>query len=622
MTLNANLPQSRPTRTISFDQFKGVDFESELGAVSVSRSPDCLNMISDQSGRPVKRFGYEKILELPDRINGVFRLVKKDAVKRIVHSGGKLYLWKDDGSTEQIYEGMNDIRSCAFQMESKLWILDGKKLLCYDGDKVVTAESIAYVPTMCVGAPPSGGGQGKDQVNILSPKRIDSFLSDGKATVYQLDTRDIDGVDKCEVLNANGTWTQVSYAKVEKENGRVIFSSPIGTTPVSGDDNVRITFSKKSEPDMINKCTTGVLWGLGGYNRLFVTGNPDYPNRDFVSDFADGTMGLPTYYPENMYALVGQDNTRIVGYLYSGANLAILKEENGQDATVFMRSAAFWNEGTEDETVYFPVKTGIAGVGAVSPYCMKDLRDDHMFLSKQGVFAISTNAITSEQYAQARSELVNKKLCRESGLENAVAAEFEGYLYIALNGHVYVADASQKNYKGKNAEQYQYEWYYWENVPVRCWFKEGGYLWFGTEDGRIMRFFNRKLSSSFNDDGQPILARWTTPEIAFDSYTKYKTIKCIYTKLNPYARSSVKIYLKEDGAFVLADEKKVDVFSFEDIDFNRFTFNTNTDVNVLFTKIKSKKVVTTQLKFENDVLNEAFGIYGATVYYDLKNKVK
>ena len=622
MTLNANLPQSRPTRTISFDQFKGVDFESELGAVSVSRSPDCLNMISDQSGRPVKRFGYEKILELPDRINGVFRLVKKGAVKRIVHSGNRLYLWKDDGSTEQIYEGMNDIRSCAFQMESKLWILDGKKLLCYDWDKVVTAESIAYVPTICVGAPPSGGGKAKDQVNILSPKRIDSFLSDGKATVYQLDARDIDGVDKCEVLGENGEWTQQAYASVEKDNGKVVFSEPIGVSPVSGEDNVRITFSKKNEPDMINKCTTGVLWGLGGYNRLFVTGNPDYPNRDFVSDFVDGTMGLPTYFPENMYALVGQDNTRIVGYLYSGANLAILKEENGQDATVFMRSAALWNEGTEDETVYFPVKTGIAGVGAVSPYCMKDLRDDHMFLSKQGVFALSTNAITSEQYAQARSELVNKKLCRESGLENAVAAEFEGYLYVAVNGHVYVADAAQKNYKGKNAEQYQYEWYYWENVPVRCWFKEGRYLWFGTEDGRVMRFFNRKLSSSFNDDGQPILARWTTPEIAFDSYTKYKTIKCIYTKLNPYARSSVKIYLKEDGAFVMADEKKVDVFSFEDIDFNRFTFNTNTDVNVLFTKIKSKKVVTTQLKFENDVLDEAFGIYGATVYYDLKNKVK
>lgn len=622
MTTKATLPQSNPTKTISFAQFKGVDFESELGAVSLSRSPDCVNMISDQSGRPVKRFGYEKVTQFPGRINGVFRLVKKDVVKRVVHSGDKLYWWKDDNSTTQLYAGMNDARSTAFQMESKLWILDGKKLLCYDGEKAVTAESIAYVPTSCIAAPPSGGGTAKDQFNILTPKRINSFYSDGKATVYQLDATNIEGVDKCEVLNANGAWTQISPFGVEPIAGKVLFSGPIGASPVTGEDNVRITYRKSSKPDMINKCTTGVLWGMGGYNRLFVTGNPDYPNRDFVSDFTDGTLGLPTYFPENMYALAGQDNTRIIGYLYSGDSLAILKEENGQDATVFIRGTAVKDSGKNEEIVYFPVKTGIAGVGAVSPYCMKDLRDDHIFLSKQGVFALSTNSITSEQYAQARSELINRKLTRESGLENAVATEFDGYLYIAVNGHVYVADAAQKDYKGKSAEQYQYEWYYWENVPVRCWFKEDERLWFGTEDGRLMRFFNRKISYSFNDDGKPIVARWTTPEIAFDSYTRYKTIKRIYTKLNPYTRSSVKIYLKEDGAFKPVDDKKVDIFDFEDIDFNRFTFNTNTDVNVLATRVKSKKVVTTQLKFENDAMNEAFGIYGATVYYDLKTKVK
>ncbi len=79
--------------------------------------------------------------------------------------------------------------------------------------------------------------------------------------------------------------------------------------------------------------------GTGGYNRLFVAGNPDYVNQDFVSDFTDGTQALPTYFPENMYAQIGQDNTKIIGYLRSGNELAILKEDNEQDATVFLRSA-------------------------------------------------------------------------------------------------------------------------------------------------------------------------------------------------------------------------------------------------------------------------------------------
>lgn len=616
----AILKSTTQRKQFVLENLKGVDFNSELGAVSLSRSPDCVNMISEQSGRPVKRFGYEKLLQLEDRINGIFKLVQKGVVKRVIHSGTKLFLWNEDHTTTQLYAGMNDQKSAAYQMDEKLWILDGKALLRYDGTSVVTAQSVAYVPTTSVLRSPSGGGDQYEPVNMLTPKRINEFAGDGTSTTYSLDMVDINTVEKVEQRNDSGQWTQIPYASFEATTGKVLFSSA-PPKPTDGTDNIRITFSKDNSEyaQRVNKCTTAIIWGLGGFNRLFITGNPDYINMDFYSEITTDTRNAPTYFPDTGYALAGQDNTKIIGYLRSGENLAILKEDNDQDATVFLRNATF---GADGKTVIFQTKTGIAGVGAISPFCTKDLRDDHMFLSKQGVFAITTNAVTSERYAQARSELINKKLTRETNLSEAVATEHDGYLYIAVNGHVYVADASQKTYVGKSAEQYQYEWYYWENVPVRVWFEDEDRLLFGTADGRIMRFYNAKRSDSYNDDGQPIFARWTTPELAFDTYSKYKTLRHIYTKLNPYTRSGVKIYLKEDGAFALADEKTVDILSFEDIDFNRFTFNVNMDVNVIHTKVKAKKIVTTQLKFENNTLNEAFGLYGATIYYDLKSKVK
>lgn len=616
----ALLPSGSATRKFELSKFKGVDFGSELGAVDPSRSPDCLNMISEQSGRPVKRFGYEKLLQLDGRINGIFRLVQKSVVKRIVHCGTKLFLWNEDNTCAQLYADMNDQRSAAFQMNSKLWILDGKALLRYDGTSVVTAQSVAYAPTTRIKCPPSGGGENYEPVNLLSNTRINEFFADGQAQVFQLDAPNISSVIKVEQLDANGDWNSIGFGAVDKALGKVTLTSapPAGS---GGMDNVRITFTKEvpGNAKKINQCTTGITWGLGGFNRLFVTGNPDFVNMDFASEVTTDTRNAPTYFPDTGYALAGQDNTKIIGYLRSGENLAILKEDNDQDATVFLRSASM-DDGAQ--TVIFPTKTGIAGVGAVSPYCLKDLRDDHMFLSRQGVFAISANAVTSERYAQARSELVNKKLIREPNLEEAVAVECDGYLYIAVNSHVYVADASQRSYMGKSAEQYQYEWYYWENVPVRCWFIEDGRMLFGSEDGRICRFYNAKRSDSYNDDGQPIFARWTTPELAFDTYSRYKTLRHVYTKLNPYARSSVKIYIKEDGTFMLIDEKTADIMNFGDVDFNRFTFNTNTDVSVIHTKVKAKKIVTTQLKFENDVLGEAFGLYGTAIYYDLKSNVK
>ena len=616
----ALLPSGSATRKFELSKFKGVDFASELGAVDPSRSPDCLNMISEQSGRPVKRFGYEKLLQLDGRINGIFRLVQKNVVKRIVHCGTKLFSWNGDNTTTQLYAGMNDQRSTAFQMNSKLWILDGKALLRYDGTSVVTAQSVAYTPTTRIKCPPSGGGENYEPVNLLSNTRINEFFADGQAQVFQLDAPNISSVIKVEQLDANGDWNPIGFGAVDKALGKVTLGSapPAGS---GGMDNVRITFTKEAPENAkrINQCTTGITWGLGDFNRLFVTGNPDFVNMDFASEVTTETRNAPTYFPDTGYALAGQDNTKIIGYLRSGENLAILKEDNDQDATVFLRSASM-DDGAQ--TVIFPTKTGIAGVGAVSPYCLKDLRDDHLFLSRQGVFAISANAVTSERYAQARSELVNKKLIREPNLEEAVAVECDGYLYIAVNSHVYVADASQRSYMGKSAEQYQYEWYYWENVPARCWFIEDGRMLFGSEDGRICRFYNAKRSDSYNDDGQPIFARWTTPELAFDTYSKYKTLRHVYTKLNPYARSSVKIYIKDEGTFMLIDEKTADIMNFGDIDFNRFTFNTNTDVNVIHTKVKAKKIVTTQLKFENGVPGEAFGLYGTAIYYDLKSNVK
>lgn len=615
----AVLPSGSATRKFELASFRGVDFNSELGAVEPSRSPDCVNMISEQSGRPVKRFGYEKLLQLDGRINGIFRLVQKGVVKHVVHCGAKLFWWKDDDTVQELYAAMNDKRSMAYQMNSKLWILDGKALLCYDGSSVKTAQSIAYAPTTRIKCPPSGGGESYEPVNLLSSTRVNEFKGTNNDKIYQLDTFGEIGLVKVEFLNANGGWDVVSGASVQPTTGKVTVANAPQYVPM-GIDNVRVTFTKNVDgnAEKINECTTGITWGLGGFNRLFLTGNPKFANMDFASDITTETRNAPTYFPDTGYALAGQDNTRIVGYLRSGENLAILKEDNDQDATVFLRTATMDDQGG----VVFPTKTGIAGVGAVSPYCMKDLRDDHMFLSKQGVFAISTNAITSERYAQARSELINKKLIREPNLAEAVATENDGYLYIAVNSHVYVADASQRSYIGKGSEQYQYEWYYWENVPVRCCFIDDGRMLFGTDDGCVMRFYNNKRSDSYNDNGQPIFARWTTPELAFDTYSRHKTIRHIYTKLNPYARSSVKIYIKEDGAFILIDEKSADIMSFEDIDFNRFTFNTNADVNVIHTKIKAKKVVTTQLKFENNKLNEAFGLYGATIYYALKSNVK
>ena len=94
--------------------------------------------------------------------------------------------------------------------------------------------------------------------------------------------------------------------------------------------------------------------------------------------------------------------------------------------------------------------------------------------------------------------------------------------------------------------------------------------------------------------------------------------------LAPYDRSSVKVYARPDGNHVkdgngdpipryYIGEFYADIFtSFENIDFTRFTFDTRITPRDVFFRKKRKKYIRLQLIFENDAINEGFGIYQVT----------
>jgi hypothetical protein len=97
---------------------------------------------------------------------------------------------------------------------------------------------------------------------------------------------------------------------------------------------------------------------------------------------------------------------------------------------------------------------------------------------------------------------------------------------------------------------------------------------------------------------------------------------CLVT-LKPYARSSGTIYIAKDGN---AREKLrsgiMDIFDFNDIDFDRFTFNTNDSPKDIFFRKKVKKYKRLQIIVENDAVNEGFGILQIVKTYTVGNYAK
>lgn len=606
-----NVPASPKLYTLNIEQFKGVDFSNNPTQVSNGRSPDAVNMISNQAGFPIKTQGYELVHDFGARINGIYRLYDGEE-HLLIHTGKKLY--KGFETPELLSEEMADTRSMAFQMNERLWILDGTSFKVYgkfdETYSMKQVSEIAYIPTTSIARGASQGGTSYENVNLLQPLRINSFLSKKEDTTFQLDASEIDSVIEVKVLKTDGDWevkTEKTDYTVDVKLGQIKFVKAPGESPVLGRDNIEITFSKKVDDyaKRIDQCTTYGIYGVGGTdNRVFLTGNPEMGNFDWFSAVDD-----PSYIGDLNYSRIGQSSA-IMGYRKIGEYMSIHKEDNQQDPTVYLRSGYLDN----DNNPVFSVKQGVVGVGAVSKYAFANLRDDPLFLSKQGVNAIVTNSITGTRFAQDRSYYINARLTQEPNMEEAAAIERNGFYYLSLNGHVYVADSRQKTYE-KNAysESYQYEWYYLDNRDARCWFVNGDDFFFGRSDGKLCKF-----NESTTDLDEPTKAYWTTPLFTLNDLVHYKTLKQFILMLNPYLKSSVDIYYRVKSVEKMVKSQQSDIFDFNNIDFERFTFNTDDGPRLIATNRKAKKFMMIQFLLKNEQ-PESFGFLQLALNYIILN---
>ena len=231
-----------------------------------------------------------------------------------------------------------------------------------------------------------------------------------------MDSTSIQSVDEVKLNGA--VKAQTTDYTVDLAAGKVTFTAAMPSPPVAGQDNLEITFQKQVEgyADKVLGCNICTLYGIGTNDRVFITGNPKERSYDRFSE-----KDKPEYFPDMNYSKVGTEGTRIMGYLKLGEYLAIVKQDNQQDSTIFLRSAKLNDVTSAPE---FPLKQGITGVGAIAPGSLRTLKDEPLFLSRSGIYGISTNAITFERTVQNRSYFVDAQLTKEPGLEQAAAVEW------------------------------------------------------------------------------------------------------------------------------------------------------------------------------------------------------
>ena len=312
----------------------------------------------------------------------------------------------------------------------------------------------------------------------------------------------------------------------------------------------------------------------------------------------------------------------------------IAAHKSGSTGAVYVRTGSTVTEtdplGNKVETFAFKTGNVITGHGAIAPHSFVPTDNEPLFLSSTGIFALTASDVTGERYVQSRSFYINPKLLAEPGIENAYACVHKDFYFIAAGNGVYVLDLLQKHFEeGEPYSNYQYECFYLTGVPARIVWDNNGVLYFGTADGTVCSFnTDESTPESYQDtlDGTnytPVKCQWETPDIDGKTFYSSKHFRYLACRLSAFVRTSVDAAAKCNGKWIpiLADARTARYFSWEDIDWSKWTWSTDSTPKVLGRKLDMRNLDKVRFRFANHNV-EPFGIENIAVEYKETKKYR
>ena len=411
-----------------------------------------------------------------DRITHVLTITRSD-----LFAGENLQMSYFEGTIkaeDALFVGLNRRRSTSFIFNNRLYFIDGKNYLVYDGETIKDVVSSAYIPTTYINIIPNGEnadiGTEYEQRNILQPLFKHTFVADGTTTEFYMNECDLDEISEVKLYGKTLTEGVGKDYSVDLFAGKITFSSAPprpenaenGAYPeffagveitakkvlksVSG-----VTEEKENIFELVTECTIATIFD----NRVFMSGNPNYPNHVFycgrnITGYVD-----PTYFGVLNYMQDGVGTTQITGMMPVADTLLVLKGDTRQDGSSYFHTPN--STGNDLQPRVYPSTQGLNGIGSLGA-CINFL-DDPIFISRLGVEAIGQLSVRYERGIEHRSSLIDAKLVN-CNLKNAAVEEWNGYLMVLVDGKIFMADSRQRYTHEIGVPQY--EWYYLEGIGV------------------------------------------------------------------------------------------------------------------------------------------------------------
>lgn len=629
-----NVGSGKTYNTIKFDSFKGVDFSKDPSLVSANRSPDALNMISDEGSNPIKRRGWEywKDTGSNAKIDNLWSYETSNGQQMFVaNSAGSIYNWTD-GTPALMSSNLTTGYHPSCMVDKGLLVFTGTTLMLLDSTATPLGDNFKpYVPKIIIGKSAgntNSGGTSYEGVNLLTREVRETFFPNGGSTF----TVSLD-INTSKSITVKNIVTDTTLTVSSTSGKTITLSSSVETNNDIASIEISYFSAGTDNSSKITKAKYVKVFAEGSGQRWFIVEeNSNIIRYSGLNDYS--------YWSDLNYMVVGQSDNKIQGFLPLSNYLGVIKENPERESTLYFISPTEITDSIQSVdssnnivstsmTRYeYKIEPGVSGIGAVSSKTFDVLSDEPLFLSKQGVFGIVSNTTTSEKAIRRRSLFVDSKLCAEPNLKDTVSCIYKGFYVLSVNSHAYVFDSRQKTNDYSGNTSYSYECYYWENVPATALLSYDDILYFGTSDGKICKFKYTGYPEDYSDGsfgsvlsadyipGTAVHGVWST-NYSDDGYPQYlKTMqkKGSSITVKPYHKSTVDVYYEYDGnEKIYMGTLEVNVWDkgFEEIDFLHFTFDTRTGPRDKQMNKKIKKYRRMKLVAENNYI-EPFGIFGFT----------
>ena len=474
-----------------------------------------------------------------------------------------------------------------FTFDKKVYILSGK-YQSWDGTTLEEVEG--YTPLVFINTPPAGGGLIYDEINMLSPKKHQTFNGDGTSTVYHLAqnyfTSDVDLTSVDKVIVGTTELQSTDYT-VDTHNGTVTFN----TAPPQGMDNVDIYWTlNDGDRSIIEGMKYGTVFGGDVDTRVFLYGNHNCPNRTYFSGI-EATKGPSVeYFPATAHVDIGPSNFELTD---------LTRQYDRLLATTNRPEAYYLTISTETLNVTLTDNSTVQRyVPAVSTYPLNEIHgnmapgqgqliDNYpVTMDKTGLTLWKATNVRDEKNMEDISQRIKSDL-NDMNMRAIITLDFqpENQLWFGYDNRIYIYNYYNKTFSRIRIAD-----------SFTCYSNLGNSVYMGLEDGRIV-----KWGEEFQTfDNTHIVAHWEMNFSDFGAAYLRKTMTRLWVLMQPQAKSSAEIgYVtnRKESTVKKRIEYKIQVL--DDVMFDDFSFQVSNNPQPFRLKLKAKKFTNMKITIDN-----------------------